>query len=247
MKNLLLILFSSIGLLANDALPEGFVYLSDVDSSIILEMRYVTSHNFVGEKIEGYLCGECILTEAAADSLAKVQQTLLQFGLSLKIYDCYRPQKAVDHFVAWAEDVSDTAMKREFYPQVDKSKLFAEGYIAERSGHSRGSTVDLTIVPLPVPEQEAYSEGMELKECTLEAHQRFGDNSIDMGTGFDCFSPKSHTVNAELKPIEKVNRLLLKTLMEKYGFKHYPYEWWHFTLADEPFHDTYFDFNIICK
>ncbi len=166
------------------------------------------------------------------------------FSLSLKIYDAYRPQRAVTHFVKWAKVLSDTSMKREFYPVVHKKNLFKEGYIAAKSGHSRGSTVDLTIVPLPLPKQESYTPGQKLCPCTQTADRRFKDNSLDMGTGYDCFSVLSWTENKSLTAQQRANRLLLKSVMEKYGFKNYSREWWHFTLKDEPFPDTYFDFII---
>lgn len=165
-------------------------------------------------------------------------------GLSLKIYDAYRPQRAVDHFVRWAKDLSDTLMKAAFYPDVEKSRLFAEGYIASRSGHSRGSTVDITIVPLPASPPSAYSPGDSLCDCRAQLSRRFPDNSLDMGTAWDCFDPLSHTANPEIGGQQRANRLLLKTLMEKHGFRNYEKEWWHFTLVNEPFPDTYFDFVV---
>ena len=154
------------------------------------------------------------------------------------------PQRAVTHFVRWARDVDDTKTKEEFYPDIDKKNLFKDGYIASKSSHSRGSTVDLTIVPLPLPDQETYIPGQPLKTCYMPADNRFNDNSIDMGTGFDCFHELSHTQNSSLGLQQRINRMLLKTLMEKYGFKNYEKEWWHFTLKDEPFPDTYFNFVI---
>ena len=135
-------------------------------------------------------------------------------------------------------------MKKEFYPTVDKRNLFRDGYIAEKSGHSRGSTIDLTIVPVPVPEQERFVEGQRLYECHLPLEKRFKDNSIDMGTGFDCFSELSHPGNKKVGLHQRIGRMLLKTIMEKNGFKNYDREWWHFTLQNEPFPDTYFDFII---
>ncbi len=164
--------------------------------------------------------------------------------MTLKIYDCYRPQRAVDHFVRWAKEIDNSKTKKEFYPTVDKRNLFRDGYIDSKSGHSRGSTVDLTIVPLPTPTQEKYIPGQKLHECYLPAAKRFGDNSIDMGTGFDCFHELSHTANKSIDQQQKINRLLLKTLMEKHGFKNYDLEWWHYTLKNEPYPDTYFDFVI---
>jgi D-alanyl-D-alanine dipeptidase len=168
---------------------------------------------------------------------------LRKFSLSLKIYDAYRPQRAVDHFVRWANNLSDTLTKKEFYPTVDKSRLFIDDYIAEKSGHSRGSTIDLTIVPIPLPFQPAFDVENQC-ECFESTEKRFNDNSIDMGSGFDCFHPLSHTENKGLTTQQRANRLLLKSLMDKYGFRNLVEEWWHFTLRNEPFPKTYFDFEI---
>jgi zinc D-Ala-D-Ala dipeptidase len=225
-------------------IPAGFVDVQKVIPSIILDIRYFDSHNFVGNKIEGYNAPKCFLTEKAAVALSKIQEELKGFSLSLKVYDCYRPQRAVNHFVRWAKDINDTKTKEEFYPTIDKKNLFKDGYIAAKSSHSRGSTVDLTIVPLPVPEEEVYIPGQKLKSCFVSVDKRFKDNSIDMGTGFDCFHELSHPENINIGLQQRINRLLLKTIMEKQGFKNYDKEWWHFTLKDEPVPNTYFDFII---
>jgi D-alanyl-D-alanine dipeptidase len=228
----------------SDKIPEGFVDIKEVIPEIQLDIRYFSPHNFVGERVDGYLVSKCILTKEAAEALSSVQKDIVQYSLTLKIYDCYRPQRAVNHFVRWAKEIDNTKTKKEFYPTVDKANLFKDGYIDSKSGHSRGSTVDLTIVPLPAPIQPQYSPGQKLYECYLPAEKRFGDNSIDMGTGFDCFHELSHTANKNIGPQQRINRLLLKTLMEKHGFKNYDLEWWHFTLKNEPYPDTYFDFVI---
>lgn len=235
-------IFFSLNLLAQDV-PAGFVEIREVIPDIILDLRYCTNHNFLGVPVEGYKAEKCYLTKAAADSLAKIQAELKKFNLSLKIYDAYRPQRAVDHFVKWAKNFADTITKKEFYPTVDKSRLFADGYIAQKSGHSRGSTVDLTIVPIPLPHQPEFDINNQCG-CYESADKRFKDNSIDMGTGFDCFSEFSHTLNFNLSPQQRANRLLLKSLMDKYGFKNLAEEWWHFTLRNEPFPNTYFNFEI---
>jgi D-alanyl-D-alanine dipeptidase len=184
------------------------------------------------------------LTKAAAIALQSVQQALEKFSFSLKVYDCYRPQLAVNHFVKWASVYHDTKTKQEFYPTVDKRHLFRDGYIAAKSSHSRGSTVDLTIVPIPTPLQEQYVPSQGLYACYLPKKQRFKDNSIDMGTGYDCFHDLAATANGEITQQQRINRLLLKTLMEKQGFKNYSKEWWHFTLKNEQFSEIYFDFVI---
>ena len=230
--------------LCADVMPDTFVHIEEVIPDALLDIRYFSEHNFLGVNVDGYYASTCILTRQAAQALANVQKDLAPFNMTLKIYDCYRPQQAVDHFVRWAKDIDDTKTKKEFYPTVDKRNLFRDGYIAERSGHSRGSTVDLTIVPLPAPIQPAYKAGDPLKECYLPAGVRFADNSLDMGTGFDCFHQLSHPENKDLGPQQRSNRLLLKTLMAKYGFRNLPEEWWHFTLNNEPHPDTYFNFPV---
>ncbi len=227
-----------------DKMPDTFVDVTEVIPDVVLEIRYFGEHNFLGAKVDGYSAPKCILTKSAAQALAGVQKDLKPFSLSLKIYDCYRPQQAVDHFVRWAKDLNDTKTKKEFYPAVDKHNLFRDGYIDSRSGHSRGSTVDLTIVPVPVPSQPDYRPGQALYECTLPEGERFADNSIDMRTGFDCFDELSHPTNPTVAVQQRVNRLLLKTLMEKHGFRYYDKEWWHFTLVNEPYPDTYFNFPV---
>ncbi len=244
MKKLVLIFFLTLSIqLFSQEIPDGFVEIREVIQDVILDLRYFTSHNFLGVPVDGYVTEKCYISKAAADSLAKVQAEMRNFSLSLKIYDAYRPQRAVDHFVRWAKDLSDTLTKKEFYPTVNKSRLFIDGYIAEKSGHSRGSTVDLTIVPIPLPIQAKFDVTNQC-ECFESTEKRFNDNSIDMGSGFDCFHSLSHTENKELTVQQRANRLLLKSLMDKYGFRNLAEEWWHFTLRNEPFPNTYFDFEI---
>ena len=244
MKNSIFIFFITLSIsLFSQNIPEGFVEIREVIPEVILDLRYLTNHNFLGVPVDGYKAEKCYITKTAADSLAKVQTELRKFNLTLKIYDAYRPQRAVDHFVRWANDLSDTLTKKEFYPTIDKSRLFVDGYIAEKSGHSRGSTIDLTIVPIPLPYQPDFEIDNQC-ECFKSVEQRFKDNSVDMGTGFDCFDSLSHTENSELTSQQRVNRLLLKSIMDKYGFKNLAEEWWHFTLRNEPFPKTYFDFEI---
>ncbi len=225
-------------------LPQEIVDVKRIIPSVVLDIRYHTAHNFIGRPIEGYLAPKCLLTLQAAAALMRVQEEIKAYSLSLKLYDCYRPRQAVNHFVRWAMDLSDTRMKKEFYPTVEKRNLFKLGYIARRSAHGRGSTVDLTLVPLPTPKQEKFIDGRELCECYFPVEKRFKDNSIDMGTGFDCFHPLSSTESEQVGPAQRRNRMLLKKVMEKYGFKNYRKEWWHYTLLNEPFPNTYFDFVI---
>jgi D-alanyl-D-alanine dipeptidase len=202
----------------SDSLPVGFVYLADIAPEIQCDLAYAGDNNFIGSSIDGYLRNVCIMTESTARALKQVALKLKLFGLRLKVFDAYRPQRAVDHFVRWAGDVEDTPNKPAYYPNIKKENLIKEGYIAGKSGHSRGSTVDLTILA--------------------------GDRELDMGTSFDFFGRESWLSYDDLSPQQRANRLLLKTLMEQYGFRSYAKEWWHFTLDNEPFPDTYFDFPV---
>ncbi|WP_406229992.1 M15 family metallopeptidase [Nocardia sp. NBC_01009] len=231
----------------SEAPPAGeaaFVSVTEVDPTILVDARYFGQHNFLGTRVAGYEAPKCLLTKQAASALAQVQQELRPMNLTLKTYDCYRPQRAVDHFVAWARDLGDVKMKAEFYPAVDKANLFRDGYIAEKSGHSRGSTLDLAIVALPAPEAEQYHEGDPLRECFRPADQRFRDDMLDFGTGYDCFDPAAHTANPAVGGTQRAVRTLLTNLMDEHGFKNLAEEWWHFTLRDEPFPQTYFDFPV---
>ena len=208
---------------APQPLPDGFVYCEALIPDLATELRYATTHNFVGERIDGYHNPRCIISRQAALALKAVQEELRPSGLGLKVYDAYRPQRAVDHFVRWAGNPDDTRMKAEFYPRVAKQELFKEDYIAARSGHSRGSTVDLTLVSLRG--EPAVKE-------------------LDMGTGFDFFGPESWPDSPALTPQQRTNRLLLQVVMKKHRFRPYAREWWHFTLEAEPFPATYFDFPV---
>jgi D-alanyl-D-alanine dipeptidase len=224
--------------------PREFVALRDVAPTILQEMRYRTRHNFVGDRVHGYRQGMCIVTRDTAEALGAAQRSFLRRGYSLKVYDCYRPQRAVDHFVEWAKDLDDERMKDEFYPRIEKDRLFEDGYIAEKSGHSRGSTVDLTLVRLPARPTRPYRPGEPLVSCFAPKEVRFPDNSIDMGTGYDCFDTLSHTLDPRIDGEQRANRLLLKDTLEKAGFTNLPEEWWHYTLTDETFPKTYFDFPV---
>ena len=211
----------------------NFVNLMDAVPDAILEIRYYSTYNFVGARIDGYLQPVALLTKQAADSLRAVSDDLKQHGFRLKIYDAYRPQCAVDHFVRWAEDIPDTLMRQIFYPNVDKSLLFEQEYIMKRSGHTRGSTVDLTLV------------------------DAFSGKELDMGGVFDWFGNESHpdycgdpdkiiwTPNENgLTKDQFYNRVILRAAMLRHGFKPLDSEWWHFTLANEPYPDTYFNFPV---
>ncbi|WP_339659963.1 M15 family metallopeptidase [uncultured Polaribacter sp.] len=221
MKKLILIFTFCVGFsLHAQQMPKGFVFLSEIDPTIKSELRYLTSNNFIGKTIEGYHENCVIVTKETADALHKVQIELSKKGLSLKIYDAYRPQQAVDHFVKWARVLSDTLKKQEYYPEVPKSELFKRGYIASKSGHTRGSTVDLTIIDLKT--------GKEL----------------DMGSPYDFFGIESHPFHKNISENQKENRLFLRKIMLENNFRPYENEWWHFTLRNEPFPSTYFNFPI---
>ena len=223
--------------------PYDFVNLQQIIPQVQVDMRYSGSYNFVGKPINGYSAPVCLLTKKAAYALKLVEDKLLPMGLTLKVYDCYRPQRAVDNFVSWAESIHETKMKQAFYPSVDKKNLSQENYIAYQSGHSRGSTVDLTIVPLnsKIP---LYPTRFNLSNCNLNINKRPRDNSLDFGTGFDCFSLASHPDYAGVNSQAKANRLLLRTLMVNAGFRGLDSEWWHFTLQNEPYTDKFFDFPV---
>ena len=228
--------------------PDGFVDLAEVAPSIDVDMRYATARNFVGRPIRGYRAGRCLLARPAAQALAEVARDLTPSGLGLRVYDCYRPRRAVADFVAWARDVTDTATRAVHYPDVPKAELFKRGYIAHRSGHSRGATVDLTLIPLPAPPRgdggAAAAPTTAAGDCRVLAGPRAPDGSLDMGTAFDCFDERSNTDDPRVTPAARRNRDLLRSAMQKRGFANYAREWWHFTLADEPFPDTAFDFEV---
>jgi D-Ala-D-Ala dipeptidase vanX. Metallo peptidase. MEROPS family M15D len=197
-----------------------FVLVSEYVPDAILEIRYYSTYNFVGDRINGYEEPVALLTKDAAIALKAVSDDLKAKGYRLKIYDAYRPQRAVTHFMNWAKDLNDTRMKEYFYPDLDKSVLFDQGYIAEKSGHSRGSTVDLTLFDMET------------------------EKEVDMGGTFDFFGELSHPDYKNITKEQYNNRMILREAMIAHGFKPLDEEWWHFTLKDEPYPDTYFDFPV---
>jgi zinc D-Ala-D-Ala dipeptidase len=223
-------------------MPKDFVYLRDIDPSILQDMRYAGRGNFTGEPVPGYDAPECVLLRPAAEALAAVQADLRTKGLMLKVYDCYRPARAVAAFVAWAKEPDDPAEKRTHYPNLPKSALFPD-YIATRSGHSRGATLDLTIVKLG-SEPQAEAETAAALPCTEPQRGVGSDGSLDMGTSFDCFDVEANTAAQGLTREEQDNRATLVEAMRARGFKNYPLEWWHYTFEPEPYPDTIFDFPI---
>ena len=202
------------------ALPAGFVYLDEAVPAALTDARYAGSDNFVGTAVDGYRVARVVLSVAAADALRRVSATLAPFGLGIKVFDGYRPRRAVAHFMRWAADLDDTRTQAEHYPREDKAHLVRAGYIAAKSGHSRGSSVDLTLVNL--------ADGSELA----------------MGTPFDFFGPESWPDCARFDAPVRANRALLQQVMVRAGFRALPQEWWHFTLDREPWPDRYFDFPI---
>ena len=209
-----------------------FVNLAEAVPDVILEMRYYSTYNFVGTRIDGYLEPVALLTRRAADSLRAVSDDLMKQGYRLKIFDAYRPQCAVDHFVRWAADVSDTLMKPYFYPELAKSKLFVLGFIARKSGHTRGSTVDLTLFDMTT--EKEVDMGAPFDWFGVESHPSFGGNPV---TG-------RYTPNSRITAEQFHNRMVLRNAMLRHGFRPIGSEWWHFTLVNEPFPNTYFTFPV---
>ncbi len=223
---IILFLAPGINILVNlaseqqNGIPEEFVYVDEWIPDVILEVRYYSDDNFVGSRVDGYLAPKVILTMEAAEVLAEVADEMRAQGLVLKLFDGYRPQEAVNHFIRWAEDVEDQKMKDKYYPEVDKKDVFKLGYIAKRSGHSRGSTIDLTLVGIVTGEE------------------------LDMGSSFDFFGEISHHGTDKISEEQFKNREILRAVMEKHGFEPYSKEWWHYTLLNEPYPYTYYDFPV---
>jgi D-alanyl-D-alanine dipeptidase len=212
------------------ALPGDFVYLRDIDPSILQDIRYATTNNFTGRKLAGYEAGECVVRRDVASALSRVQQELKPRGLSLKMLDCYRPARASRAMLAWSREAAETAASRRYYPRANKRELFALGYIAAYSGHSTGAAVDLTLVDLSVEKSGAFDPSASYADCTAPADQRAPEGSVDMGTGYDCFDAASHTRAAQVTPEQRKWRQTLIAAMTKQGFANYFREWWHFSL-----------------
>ena len=214
---------------ARPSMPNSFVYLRDVDPSILQDMRYAGANNFTGRKLAGYEAAECVVTRKVAEALARVQQELKPRGLSLKMLDCYRPQRASRAMAAWAGGGETPAQKR-FYPKLDKRNLFGLGYIAAYSAHSTGAAVDLTLVELAADNRAEFDPGASYADCTQPAAKRAPEGSIDMGTGYDCFDITSHTSAASITSEQRNGRQTLLAAMRRQGFVNYFREWWHFSL-----------------
>ncbi len=219
MRIFIILLCAFYYIFLNNNLEDGFVYLNDIDDSIIVDLKYYSSENFTGRFVDGYLANKAILTNEAGIALSNAQKDFNKLGYSLILYDAYRPQSAVDFFVRWSTNLNDTLFKNLYYPDIKKSNLFKLGYIAYKSGHSRGSTIDVSLVDITT------------------------NKEIDMGTIFDYFGIESHTFYDNLTENQKANRLLLYEIMSNNGFQNYSKEWWHYTLKNEPF-QKYFNFLI---
>lgn len=224
-------------------LPAGFVYLRDVDSSILQDIRYAGADNFTGKPVPGYAAAECVLTRPAAEALARVQASLRAENLSLKVYDCYRPQRAVLSFVAWAREKDAAPATRRFFPKFRKDQLVPLGYIAEQSSHPRGVAVDLTLVSLPVAAAPAVDPKVVPGACTAPADRRAPDNSVDMGTGFDCFDTLSHTASPRVGKAQRAWRQKLLAAMTREKFNNFEKEWWHYVFPSPD--QTVHDFEIV--
>ena len=219
MRTFIIIILLCNSVFFNNNLEDGFVYLKDIDQSIIVDLKYYSPENFTGQFVDGYHSNNAILTKESAVALSNAQDDFNKLGYSLILYDAYRPQRAVDFFLRWSKNLNDTINKRIYYPNIKKSELFELGYIAYKSGHSRGSTVDVSLIEIST------------------------NKLLDMGTIFDYFGVESHTFFDDISEKQKSNRLILYEIMSNNGFKNYSKEWWHFTLKNEPY-QKYFDFLV---
>lgn len=243
MKFKLWVMLSLLSSNVKSAMPSDFVFLNDIDPSITIHIRYATTDNFVGRPIDGYqYVNKTVCTRQAAQALKAVQDELQQHGYKLVVYDAYRPQRASDEFMKWSQDVNDQIMKLQYYPALNKADVFKEGYVAKQSRHSGGSTFDVTII----------EKGKELKpltysQRTIKTGQKIpflDDATVDMGSSFDLFHPVSHHDTTLIDKSFTQKRNFLRNIMKKYGFQEYKEEWWHYTLKDEPYPRTCFNFVI---
>ena len=211
-------------------LPAGFVYLRDIDPTIIQDMRYAGSNNFVGRPLRGYEAAECVVKREVGALLKRVQEELALQNLSLKMFDCYRPTRAVADMVAWSRDGRETPAQKRYNPAFSKADLFRLGYIAERSGHSTGAALDLTLVDLKADNSGSFDPAKEYAACTADVNLRAPEGSVDMGTGYDCSDVKSHTSAKSITAAQRRWREKLVQVMARRGFVNYSKEWWHFSL-----------------
>jgi zinc D-Ala-D-Ala dipeptidase len=223
--------FAASAVRAEGTLPDGLVYLRGIDPTIAQDIRYASSNNFVGRPLNGYDAAECILRRDVATALAKVQTDLAGAGLALKVYDCYRPRRAVRTMAEWANDGRAGGATKRFYPRLQKNTLFGLGYIASQSAHSTGTAIDLSVTEAPPPTVAPFDPAATYGSCTGPVAQRSPDTSIDMGTGYDCFDVVSWTASTAISPEQRRRRNQLVAAMAKRGFVNYSREWWHFTYA----------------
>lgn len=234
------------GMAVAESKPEGMVYLRDVDASIEQDMRYAGAHNFTGHPLDGYAAAECMLSLDTAKALSQVQTALRAQGYGLKVFDCYRPSRAVADMGRFATQPGDPR-KAEFYPRVNKQDFWRLGYVARVSNHSRGSTVDLTLTGPHALPAATWTPAAAQADCTAPYGQRWHDGGLDMGTGFDCFDERAHTASAAINATAKANRLRLGSAMEKAGFSGYSKEWWHFTFGGADAPKAVMDFPVTAR
>jgi D-alanyl-D-alanine dipeptidase len=216
--------------LSAQVLPGGFVYLRDIDPGIIQDIRYAGANNFVGRPLAGYGAAECVVKREVGLMLKSIQEELSPQGLSLKMFDCYRPARAVANMVAWSKDGRETPAQRRYNPAFHKQDLFRLGYIAEHSGHSTGAAVDLTLVDLKADNSAAFDPARPYADCTANVNERAPEGSVDMGTGYDCSDVKAHTAAKQITASQRRWRDKLVHVMARRGFVNYSKEWWHFSL-----------------
>lgn len=228
--SILLVAMTLAGPACAQALPGGFVYLGDLDSTIIQDIRYAGANNFVGRRLAGYDAAECVVKRDVGLALKRIQRELTPQQLSLKMLDCYRPARAVRDMVVWAQNGRETPAERRYNPAFAKKDLFRLGYIAEHSGHSTGAATDLTLVDLKADNSGVFDPGKAYADCTAAADARAPEGSVDMGTGYDCSDLKAHTAARSITPGQRRWRNLLVAAMAKQGFVNYAKEWWHFSL-----------------
>ncbi|MEN3349499.1 MAG: zinc D-Ala-D-Ala dipeptidase [Bradyrhizobium sp.] len=224
---LLTVLFTPV---LAQGLPDAFVFLRDIDPTIIQDIRYATANNFMGRPIAGYGGAECVVKREVGLRLKAVQQDLARQKLSLKMFDCYRPARAVADMVAWSKNGRETAAERRYNPAFSKADLFRLGYIATHSLHSTGAAVDLTLVDLTADNSAKYDPAKDYADCTAPAAARAPEGSVDMGTGYDCSDAKGHTAASTITPAQRRWRTMLVAAMARQGFVNYAKEWWHFSL-----------------
>ena len=226
-----LVVAASISQASEQALPGGFVFLRDIDPTIIQDIRYAGSNNFMGRPLAGYGAAECVVKREVGLALMAIQQELAAKRLSLKMFDCYRPVRAVADMVAWSKNGRMTSAERRFSPAFSKADLFRLGYIATHSQHSTGAALDLTLVDLTADNSAAFDPSKAYADCTAPAAARAPEGSVDMGTGYDCTDLKGHTAVSSITPAQRRWRNMLVSAMARQGFVNYSKEWWHFSQA----------------